>query len=813
MERSVNGKIKIYRNLKVLFYCLGLPLFVLAVIMTATWLFAGEDPFMGSSGSTAAIWFQNQVTGSGVYGIWIALGIWVFVGVVQLIVRKTVGNRRARTVIVAVVALFAMAVPLVVMDIVLPMNLAAIEASAPEGVTIKSYGLQLSDLVGKTGSPIGDAHSFIDQIGSVTSAYNIGYSDSTKSGLADNTSNIPVTYESLYNVDENGYVIDKLSPERIVELKKQYGDGTGTDHDFVRVPPNADGKLEIDGVVYENYTSASYSPSIPGATEGSEMSSYKIFRWYKTSRNSEYKEGVYGMASYNANGLLSDGYVYGIDTALEVLRQYYYSQMKISELGGSDDVYSKIYAKALELQEADYSVEGTEKYEIWHNYVKMGGSGGTEEGFSMTIGKLTQLLNSVGSHIGNNAVIGALLGTVAEIAGGSLSFDIAGFGKIAIVNVTEANRDQYGGATVDLGLLVQIVPTGAEPSNIQLNANILNALGDLLDGLVKSGVIPVDTGGLSIGAWLYDLLNNYKLLDLIGIGDILGLFGLDLSSLFVGVTEDMTTGEVLETIVLNLLGGLYWYCDPEIVPVYDYYEAAAESLGYSTELASYYCMLDKAVYCGGWHGYMIGSTLIPGVSLIAGDNIGSGMPSSMGLGSYSAVVQLQADLQYKPAYYPLYSVRNLILAFLPVVLFCLIASGMAAEKEWLLETGQDDVPAKKKKVKKADKAAAKAEAALPAVEEEFSKPEETETPVERTEASVEPAADIVGEPTVQPEAEEALPAVEEELSKPEETDAPVERTEASVEPAADIVGEPTVQPEAEEGTETLAEENNGKEVE
>lgn len=769
MERSVNGKIKIYRNLKVLFYCLGLPLFVLAVIMTATWLFAGEDPFMGSGGSTAAIWFQNQVTGSGVYGIWIALGIWVFVGVVQLIVRKTVGNRRARTVIVAVVALFAMAVPLVVMDIVLPMNLAAIEASAPEGVTIKSYGLQLSDLVGKTGSPIGDAHSFIDQIDSVTSAYNIGYSDSTKSGLADNTSNIPVTYESLYNVDENGYVIDKLSPERIVELKKQYGDGTGTDHDFVRVPPNADGKLEIDGVVYENYTSASYSPSIPGATEGSEMSSYKIFRWYKTSRNSEYKEGVYGMASYNANGLLSDGYVYGIDTALEVLRQYYYSQMKISELGGSDAVYSEIYAKALELQEADYSVVGTEKYEIWHNYVKIGGSGGTEEGFSMTIGKLTQLLNSVGSHIGNNAVIGALLKLVTDTLGISLSFAV-GSGNISILVVSDEDvaNGTYGDDVV-AGILVQYDADSANPDNevinIQLNGDILTGLGELLD----SGLIPIDTGGLSVGAWLYDLLNNYKLLDLIGIGDILGLFGLDLSSLFVGVTEDMTTGEVLETIVLNLLGGLYWYCDPEIVPVYDYYEAAAESLGYSTELASYYCMLDKAVYCGGWHGYMIGSTLIPSVSLIAGDNIGSGMPSSMGLGSYSAVVQLQADLQYKPTYYPLYSVRNLILAFLPVVLFCLIASGMAAEKEWLLETGQDDVPAKKKKAKKADKAAAKAEAALPAVEEEF--------------------------------------------SKPEETDAPVERTEASAEPAADIVGEPTLQPEAEEGTETLAEENNGKEVE
>ena len=767
MERSVNGKIKFYRNLKVLFYCLGLPLFVFAVIITTTWLFAGEDPYMGSGGSTTVIWLQNQVTGSGPYGIWIAFGVWLLVAVVQIILRKTMHNRRARTVIVAVIALLAMGVPIVAMDIVLPANLADIQATAPEGVTVKSYGLQLSDLIGKTGSPIGDAHSFLSQVSSVTRAYNIGYYDGTKSGLADNTSNIPVTYESLYNVDENGKVV-KLSEERILELKKQYGDGTGTDHDFVRVPPNADGKLEIDGVVYENYTSASYSPSLPSGTTGSATTGYKIFRWYKTSRDSEYKEGIYGMASYNANGLLSDGYVYGIDSALEVLRQYYYSQMKISELGGSDEIYSAIYAKALELQEVDYSVEGTEKYEIWHNYVKVGGSGGTEEGFSMTVGKLTQLLNSVGSHIGNNVVISSLLGLITDTFKVNLSFEV-GDGTLSILVVTaeDVANNTYGKGVTE-GLLIRYQPATGDASNIQLNGNILYALGDLLDGLVKSGVIPVGTGGLSIGAWLYDLLSKDLILGL-NLNSILGLFGLDLSSLFVGVDKTMSTGKVLETIVMNLLGGLYWYCDPEIIPVYDYYEEAAESLGYDTELASYYCMLDKAVYNGGWHGYMIGSTLIPGVSLIAGDNIGSGMPSSMGLGSYTAVVQLQTDLSYKPVYYPLYMVRNLLLAFLPVVVFALIASGIAAEKEWLLETGQDDTPAKKKRGKKADKAAAKAEAALPAVEEEFSKPEETDTPVERTEASVEPAADIVGEPTVQPEAEE--------------------------------------------GTETLAEENNGKEVE
>ena len=575
-------------------------------------------------------------------------------------------------------------------------------------------------------------------------------------------------------------VKDKLSEERILELKKQYGDGSGTDHEFVRIPPNADGKLEIDGVVYENYTSATYSLNVPAGPSGTETTPVTQFRWFKTSRNSEYKEGIYGLARYNSNGMISQGYVFGIDSALELLRQYYYSQMKISELGGGDALYSAILAKAQELQEADYGVPGTEKYEIWHNFVKVGEEGGQEADYSLTVGDLKQLLDSVGTHVGANPAIAAILNLITDQFNVKLSFPV-GDGTLTITNVkaSDITAGTYGDGVKE-GLLIQYAPATGDPINVQLNGGLLDGLGELLDVLL-GGV--VDTGGLSVGAWLYDLLGKDLILGL-NLNSILGLFGLDLSSLFVGVTDTMETGEVLQTIIMNLLGGLYWYSDPEILPVYDYYAEAAEALAKEDPVAyaacavtdddglnlgDYYAMLDKAVYNGGIHGYMVGSVLIPGTSLIAGDNIGAGNPSSSGLGSYAAVVQLQAELAYKPVYYPLYSVRNLLLTFLPVVLFCLIASGIAAEKEWLLETGQDDTPAKKKRGKKADKAAAKAEAALPAVEEEFSKPEETDTPVERTEASVEPAADIVGEPTVQPEAEE--------------------------------------------GTETLAEENNGKEVE
>ena len=798
MERSSNGKIKLYRNLKVLFYCLGLPLFVLAVMFTATWLFVGEGPYMGSGGSTTVIWLQNQLAGSAMYGIWVALGVWLLVAIVHLIVRKTVKNRRARTMIVAIVALVAMLTPVVVMDIVMPIELEKLEESSPEGVTIASYKTELSELVRKTGGPGGGVvQSFLSQVNSVTSAYHIGYGDSSRTGFADNTSNDPVSYDELYNVDESGMVKDKLSEERILELKKQYGDGSGTDHEFVRIPPNADGKLEIDGVVYENYTSATYSLNVPAGPSGTETTPVTQFRWFKTSRNSEYKEGIYGLARYNSNGMISQGYVFGIDSALELLRQYYYSQMKISELGGGDALYSAILAKAQELQEADYGVPGTEKYEIWHNFVKVGEEGGQEADYSLTVGDLKQLLDSVGTHVGANPAIAAILNLITDQFNVQLSFPV-GDGTLTIANVkaSDITAGTYGDGVKE-GLLIQYAPATGDPINVQLNGGLLDGLGELLDVLL-GGV--VDTGGLSVGAWLYNLLGQDLFLGL-NLNSILGLFGLDLSSLFVGVTDTMGTGEVLETIIMNLLGGLYWYSDPEILPVYDYYAEAAEALAKEDPVAyaacavtdddglnlgDYYAMLDKAVYNGGIHGYMVGSVLIPGTSLIAGDNIGAGSPSSSGLGSYAAVVQLQAELAYKPVYYPLYSVRNLLLTFLPVVLFCLIASGIAAEKEWLLETGQDDVPAKKEKKGKKGKKDEEAAAAPP----EDALPEDAlpgDAPVEAAPATAAPDA-----------APEAAPAGE-----PSYDDAPVAM------PAEDDIPEPT----GEEGTALSVQENNGEEVE
>ena len=112
-------------------------------------------------------------------------------------------------------------------------------------------------------------------------------------------------------------------------------------------------------------------------------------------------------------------------------------------------------------------------------------------------------------------------------------------------------------------------------------------------------------------------------------------------------------------------------------------------------------MLDRANYEGGLHGYMIGSVLIPGSSLIAGDTIGNGTyPSSVGLADYASVKQLQTDLAYKRVYYPLFSLRELIVGFLPFVMLFTILSGIAGEREMLFATGQEVVVEKSKKSKK-----------------------------------------------------------------------------------------------------------------
>ena len=81
-------KVKLYRALKILFYCCGLPLFVLAVFFTAV-KFIGHDPFNGQATFTESInmmqSYERTLSGSSLFGVWSAFAIWLIIAFFQII--------------------------------------------------------------------------------------------------------------------------------------------------------------------------------------------------------------------------------------------------------------------------------------------------------------------------------------------------------------------------------------------------------------------------------------------------------------------------------------------------------------------------------------------------------------------------------------------------------------------------------------------------------------------------------------------------------------------------------------------------------
>ena len=233
---------------------------------------------------------------------------------------------------------------------------------------------------------------------------------------------------------------------------------------------------------------------------------------------------------------------------------------------------------------------------------------------------------------------------------------------------------------------------------------------------------------------VYDVLNGGGAGTIGTVGTIFGLVG-GLISIVGDITDLITietnedgevitsTEDMLYGLITNLLSALYWYSSPVIKPVYEFYEQAAEELAtgtdetkalvkeYGKQLADY----DRAVYEGGMHGYMIGSVIIPGASLIAGDTLGNGSYSATVPASYEEVILLKTELSYKRWLYPLLGVRECLVCFVPFVVLFILLSGVAAEKEMLYATEQETAK-KSKKDKKKEEEAAKEEADIIASE-------------------------------------------------------------------------------------------------
>ena len=700
MDQSSKNKVKLFRTLKVVFYCLGLPLFALAVVLTAATEYVGEFAYVGMAETELFASMKVLFNGTALYGVWVAAGVWLIIAISHIIIAKTVKNRRARTFIVAAVTLVVMLVPVVVMDIAIPIRLDRIQADAPEGVTIASYEDEKGHFYTRTsaswtadGKYESNNYYFITAVEGFLKTYNIGMYGGTKSGTANNTSNTPVTYGRLY-LDSEG-IAPFESETAIADKLVKIGTTITVGGQELAVTQNGDGLLQIGDMVFTEY--------YYGASNG---------LWYRTSATAQMGDGKYGYASYNSNGMLSDGYVYGLDSALEILEDYYYSQMMITELenaatmaGTTLPTYDEIISGASAAREAYYTDPSSEAsdYERWLWNQDVSGD------FSLTRGELATVLDALGGAIGyslgdallyalHESLLGGLIpgtatddGFLIEItddAGNvTVSIDIS-IGD-ALNNGTQVLTVELGGSTFGAGNTFEI----------GLDSRLISGLADILDWAVSSLgyenaadlITDVINGGSSNGT----ISTISTILNLVG-----GLIGLD-SILDLIPTDAATTEDLVYGLIENLLSGLYWYSSSEIKPLYDFY---VDGLGESAsdeakEYARYYADYDRAVYEGGMHGYMIGSVLVPGSSVIAGDTLGNGSYSATVPASYAEVMQLKTELTYKRWLYPLLGVRECLVCFMPFVVLFIILSGVAAEKEMLYATGQETAKSKKNKKK------------------------------------------------------------------------------------------------------------------
>lgn len=703
MDQSSKNKVKLFRTLKVVFYCLGLPLFALAVVLTAATEYVGEFAYVGMAETELFASMKVLFNGTALYGVWVAAGVWLIIAISHIIIAKTVKNRRARTFIVAAVTLVVMLVPVVVMDIAIPIRLDRIQADAPEGVTIASYEDEKGHFYTRTsaswtadGKYESNNYYFITAVEDFLKTYNIGMYGGTKSGTANNTSNTPVTYGRLY-LDSEG-IAPFAGETAIADKLVKIGTTITVGGQELAVTQNGDGLLQIGDMVFTEY--------YYGASNG---------LWYRTSATAQMGDGKYGYASYNSNGMLSDGYVYGLDSALEILEDYYYSQMMITELenaatmaGTTLPTYDEIISGASAAREAYYTDPSSEAtdYERW----LWGQQAAISEDFSLTQGELATVLNALGGAIGGalgetvETVLGILPGLLGDMIvaneDGSYTINITDTATGAVtVSITIAVGDAFDNGTQVLTVKLSGSTFGEEEFEIGLDSRLISGLADILDWAVTN------LGYTSATELISDILNGGSsnstististILNLVG-----GLIGLD-SILDLIPTDAATTEDLVYGLIENLLSGLYWYSSSEIKPLYDFY---VDGLGESAsdeakEYAQYYADYDRAVYEGGMHGYMIGSVLVPGSSVIAGDTLGNGSYSATVPASYAEVMQLKTELTYKRWLYPLLGVRECLVCFMPFVVLFIILSGVAAEKEMLYATGQETAKSKKNKKK------------------------------------------------------------------------------------------------------------------
>jgi len=531
-------KVKLYRALKIVFYMLGLPLFMVAVCFT-TVKFLGHDPFMGDTVSTTALGFfmqiESYVTAPALYGVWIAFALWAVISIVHIILAKTVKSSRVRMFAVVATCLVVMLLTGFVMDAVFESQIEQIAADTKkaygDGVTVADYKTQLSYYRNLSSNAFkkNETNNLIEKIDLIKKAYNVEMEGKDKSGVAGNISNKPVTYGYLISDEEDGmvevgvdisFIVDEATGASKVNADKnnniEPGDGMITDverNQLVELKP-IDGKLVINGKTYSNYwykekgyKTVQYNEkkgkweTIGASAENGQY----VYVWYAKdlmpvgtvyvdADGKELPEGAaggtvsvinttpgdYGTGIYNPNGLFSDGWVFSLYNVLDILEDYYESQAIVTSDTYADEV-AMVIQNAIASREMYYTSEASARESAYYDQEVY-----FTDRFSLTHGRLDYLVAQVGALLGDNQLFDLLLDKNSSGDYGASEIVKKLGEKIPLINSISVNFD--GKQTTIANIIAPILTKLENGWSLKdMGADMNSTVGSTtLGGLIKS---------------------------------------------------------------------------------------------------------------------------------------------------------------------------------------------------------------------------------------------------------------------------------------------------------------------------------------
>ena len=665
-------KAKLFHVLKIAYYCLGFPLFFLAVLCLAMQNY-GHVPYMGeASGQYIAI--KSLFSSPAMYSIWIALAVWAVTVIVQILCNYLIKNRNTRVLTVMAVMLVILLLPIFVIDGVYTAKLNDLAETAPEGVVVKDYKTHLAYY--RTNTSATNING---------STMKVSYNDTLKSDILE--------FCTTYNVPYNGQMFQSTAGSfeneglRYDDFNYDYNaDGVIDSYDHVLIKTPADDKpwgridknsltlTDCNGKNAKTFEGEFFCMKYVQQVSPDSSEDVDCYVWYRVDKTTPVEsEGYYGKAYYNTNGMLADGYVFSVEIALNILEEYYQAEEDMKELfkatGYTDEnaLRADIKAGAMARLEERYTGENATEEEkfLWEKEKEFAAS------HSLTIAELNSVLAELGGVIGNAKLLKQLVSTLGMV-GGLVGLDIK---------------------NLPLGTVLDMVLGGTMPETL---AFVKAKLGDLTN--IKLSVTASPTLTIKVSnipetdpvTIVFD--ENLSTETIKGMLDDIGISNSMLAEILnlIGMTAKADDNSLagLENMLAGVLETLYWYRSPVIDPEYDYYVDPALDASVPEEKAlmdyqAAYAKHQRAYYEGSFHGALVGSKLIG-----AGVGLGTNMTATGHITTLQQVQQLQADLSILPEMYSVLIVRDMLMTFAALILLFTVLSYMASEREYLWATGQ-----------------------------------------------------------------------------------------------------------------------------